>query len=44
MSLVTARPSSQFVEEDPFFLDVNERPNWQDEFKNSKSINLEVGF
>ena len=44
MSLLTARPSSEFVEEDPFFLDVNERPNWQDEFKNSKSINLEVGF
>ena len=34
MSLLTARPSSEFVEEDPFFLDVNERPNWQDEFKN----------
>jgi len=44
MSLLTARPSSVFVLEDPFFLDVNERPNWQDEFRNSRSIKLEVGF
>ena len=44
MSLLTARPSSVFVLEDPFFLDVNERPNWQDEFRNSQSIKLEVGF
>ena len=44
MSLLTARPSSGFVSEDPFFLDVNERPNWQGEFSNSQSIKLEVGF
>ena len=44
MSLLTARPSSVFVVEDPFFLDVNEHLNWQDEFRNSQPIKLEVGF
>ena len=44
MSLLTARPSSVFVVEDPFFLDVNEHLNWQDEFRNSQPIKIEVGF
>ncbi len=44
MSLLTARPSSVFVVEDPFFLERNEHLNWQDEFRNSQPIKLEVGF
>ena len=45
MSLLSARPSSPtFFVEHPFFLDVDQRPNWQDQFENSESIKLEIGF
>ena len=45
MSLLTARPSSAaFTVEDPYFVDVDERPVWQDQFGNSQPIKLEIGF
>jgi tRNA (guanine-N7-)-methyltransferase len=45
MSLLTARPSSAaFAVEDPYFVDVDERPDWQDQFSNSQPIKLEIGF
>ncbi|MBC8286582.1 MAG: tRNA (guanosine(46)-N7)-methyltransferase TrmB [Nitrospinae bacterium] len=45
MSLLTARPSSSvFVVEDPCFLNVDERPDWQGQFDNSQPIKLEIGF
>ncbi len=45
MGLLTARPSSaKFVVEDPYFLDVDEHPDWQGQFGNSQPIKLEIGF
>jgi tRNA (guanine-N7-)-methyltransferase len=45
MSLLTARPSStKFVVEDPCFLDVAEHPDWQNLFRNSHPLKLEIGF
>ena len=45
MSLLTARPSSAtFVVEDPYFLDIEEHPDWQNQFGNSHPIKLEIGF
>jgi tRNA (guanine-N7-)-methyltransferase len=45
MSLLTARPSSAvFVVEDPYFLDVEEHPDWQNQFGNSHPVKLEIGF
>jgi tRNA (guanine-N7-)-methyltransferase len=45
MSLLTARPSSaKFVVEDPYFLDIEEHPDWQNQFGNSHPIKLEIGF
>ncbi|MGV7220015.1 MAG: tRNA (guanosine(46)-N7)-methyltransferase TrmB [Nitrospinales bacterium] len=45
MSLLTARPtSSKFDVKDPFFVDVEERPDWPSLFKNDQPIKLEIGF
>ncbi len=45
MSLMTARPSSsKFVVEDPCFLSADERPDWQNQFKNDHPLKLEIGF
>ncbi|MBT5470147.1 MAG: methyltransferase domain-containing protein, partial [Nitrospina sp.] len=45
MSLLTARPSSAtFVVEDPYFLDIEEHPDWKNQFGNSHPIKLEIGF
>lgn len=45
MSLLTARPSSaKFAEDDPCFLDVDERPDWQSQFGNRQPVKLEIGF
>ena len=45
MGLLAARPSStKFVAEDPYFLDIQEHPDWQSQFGNSQSIKLEIGF
>ncbi|SVC19607.1 uncharacterized protein METZ01_LOCUS272461, partial [marine metagenome] len=45
MSLMTARPSSaKFSEQNPYFIDTDERPNWQNLFGNCQPIKLEVGF
>ncbi|MEC8957184.1 MAG: tRNA (guanosine(46)-N7)-methyltransferase TrmB [Nitrospinota bacterium] len=35
---------SEIVEEDPYFLDVDKRPNWQSQFGNTNPIKLEIGF
>ena len=45
MSLLTARPSSAaFIVEDPYFLDVEEHPDWKNQFGNSHPVKLEIGF
>ncbi|MEK9627996.1 MAG: tRNA (guanosine(46)-N7)-methyltransferase TrmB [Nitrospinota bacterium] len=44
MGLLTARPSSSFSVEDPFFLDVKENPDWKTQFGNSHPLKLEIGF
>ena len=45
MGLLTARPSSaKFAEDDPCFLDVEERPDWQRQFGNCQPLKLEIGF
>jgi tRNA (guanine-N7-)-methyltransferase len=45
MSLLTARPSSAaFAVEDPYFFDIEEHPDWQNQFGNSHPIKLEIGF
>jgi tRNA (guanine-N7-)-methyltransferase len=45
MSLLTARPSSAaFFVEDSYFLDVEEHPDWQNQFGNSHPIKIEIGF
>jgi len=35
---------SEIVEEDPYFLDLDKRPNWQSQFGNTNPIKLEIGF
>ena len=35
---------AQIAEHDPFFLDVDERPNWQILFGNLNPLKLEIGF
>ncbi|MBC8285477.1 MAG: tRNA (guanosine(46)-N7)-methyltransferase TrmB, partial [Nitrospinae bacterium] len=45
MGLLTARPSSTpFEVDDPFFLDIKENPDWQQQFGNSHPLKLEIGF
>jgi tRNA (guanine-N7-)-methyltransferase len=45
MGLLTAKPSSAKIKEgDPWFLDVDERPDWQTQFGNRQPIKLEIGF
>ncbi|MZH45512.1 MAG: tRNA (guanosine(46)-N7)-methyltransferase TrmB [Nitrospinae bacterium] len=45
MSLLTARPSSSdFVLEDPYFLNIDEHPDWQGQFGNDHPVKLEIGF
>ncbi len=45
MSLLTARPSSSdFVLEDPYFLNIDEHPDWQGQFENDHPVKLEIGF
>lgn len=35
---------AQIAEHDPFFLDVDERPDWQAQFGNSNPLKMEIGF
>ncbi|MBC8283496.1 MAG: tRNA (guanosine(46)-N7)-methyltransferase TrmB [Nitrospinae bacterium] len=35
---------AQIAEEDPYFLDVDERPEWQSQFGNKNPLKLEIGF
>ena len=35
---------AEIVEEDPYFLDVDKRPDWQSLFGNTNPIKLEIGF
>ena len=45
MGLLTAKPSSAKIKEgDPWFLDVDEHPDWQTQFGNRQPIKLEIGF
>jgi len=45
MGLLTARPSSTpFQVDDPFFLDIQNNPDWQRQFGNNHPIKLEIGF
>jgi len=45
MGLLTARPSStDFVVEDPCFLDIKENPDWQSQFGNTHPLKFEIGF
>ena len=45
MGLLTAKPSSAKIEEeDPWFLDIDERPDWQTQFGNRQPLKLEIGF
>lgn len=45
MGLLTARPSSAyFAVEHPFFLDIKENTDWQNQFGNSHPLKLEIGF
>jgi tRNA (guanine-N7-)-methyltransferase len=45
MSLLTARPTSSKIDvKDPFFVDVEEHPEWASIFGNNQPIKLEIGF
>tara|TARA_B100000315_G_scaffold88782_1_gene81561 strand:- start:677 stop:2443 length:1767 start_codon:yes stop_codon:yes gene_type:complete len=45
MGLLTAKPSSAKIKErDPWFLDIDELPDWQTQFGNHQPIKLEIGF
>ena len=45
MGLLTAKPSSAKIKEgDSWFLDTDERPDWQTQFGNRQPIKLEIGF
>ena len=35
---------AQIAEEDPYYLDIDEKPDWQSQFKNSNPLKLEIGF
>ena len=35
---------AQIIEQDPYFLDIDERPDWQAQFGNSNPLKLEIGF
>lgn len=35
---------AKIAEEDPYYLDIDERPNWQSQFGNTHPLKLEVGF
>ena len=35
---------AKIAEEDPYFLDVDQRPNWQLQFGNTNPLKLEIGF
>lgn len=35
---------AQIAEENPYFLDIDERPDWQTQFGNSNPLKLEIGF
>ena len=35
---------AEIVEEDPYFLDIDKRPDWQSLFGNTNPIKLEIGF
>lgn len=42
---MTARPScAKFTDNDPCFLDVDVRPDWQSHFGNGHPVKLEIGF
>ena len=45
MGLMTARPSSsKLSEKNPYLIDINGRPDWQNLFGNCQPIKLEIGF
>jgi len=45
MGLLTGRPSSTpFQVDNPFFLDIQDNPDWQHQFGNNHPIKLEIGF
>lgn len=45
MGLLTARPSSTpFKLDHPFFLDIQDNPDWQRQFGNNHPLKLEIGF
>ena len=35
---------AQIAEEDPYYLDIDEKPDWQGQFENSNLLKLEIGF
>lgn len=35
---------AQIAEHDPYFLDIDERPDWQTQFGNTNPLKLEIGF
>ena len=35
---------AQIIEQDPYFLDIDERPDWQTQFGNTNPLKLEIGF
>ena len=35
---------AQIIEQDPYFLDIDERPDWQAQFGNTNPLKLEIGF
>ena len=35
---------AQIAEEDPYYLDIDEKPDWQSKFENSNPLKLEIGF
>jgi tRNA (guanine-N7-)-methyltransferase len=35
---------AQIVEENPYYLDTDEKPDWQSQFGNSNPLKLEIGF
>ena len=35
---------AQIIEQDPYFLDIDERPDWHAHFRNTNPLKLEIGF
>ena len=35
---------AQIIEQDPYFLNIDERPDWQAQFGNTNPLKLEIGF